>query len=190
MTIKRLEYMLQEELLRLNSKDLLRFFSKSRIDIDSEKGIVKKAGRSLKLDDMVYLDGHQGIWKVKEFVFEAQLRKEDMVVGFDYEILPRGEDKIFKFKLDEMDLELDHFHFSAQEKRVQDVAGSFNRLPPIYPGGKGRIDPSSVVFESLAKSHEIPQMEIISYDDVVGDKKNPMKYRLDITDSHIIVAAG
>ena len=86
-----------EEVLRLNSKDLLRFFSESRITIDSENGIAKKAGKSLKPDDVVYLEGRQGTWRVKEFVFEEQLRKEDMVIGAEYDIRPQFDSKVRRF---------------------------------------------------------------------------------------------
>lgn len=178
--------MLQEEALRLNSKDLLRFFSKSRINVDSTKGTVKKAGKSLKLDDLVYLEGRQGVWKVKEFVFEEQLKQDDMAIGMEYDILPRGDDKVRRFKLDSMDTELDHYHFASQERKVDDIAGRFYDLPPIYPSGRGRIDPSSVVFEtSSSRGHEVPQMELVPFDEVVKQE-----YRLNVTDSHILVAAG
>lgn len=185
-TIKRLEYMLQEEALRLNSKDLLHFFSKSRITIDSENGIAKKAGKSLKLNDMVYLDGRQGSWKVKEFVFEEQLEKEDMAVGAEYDILPRGHSKVQRFKLDTMDLDLDHFHFCSQVVGVDDIAGSYQSLKPIYPKGKGRVDPNGVVFERMStRGHEVPQLELVPYDEVTR-----REYQLNVTDSHILVAAG
>jgi len=182
-TIKRLEYMLQEEILRLNSKGLVHFFAQSHINVDSANGIVTKAGKSLKENDNVFIEGREGIWRVKEFLFEEQLRKEDMVVGMEYDICPRGDDKVYKFKLDTMDIDLDHFHFAAQERKIHDISGRFDRLPPIYLSGKGRTDPSSVVFESIAGFQSV--LKAMSYDDVV--KK---QFRLNIADSHIIVAAG
>ena len=177
-TIKRLESMLLDEVINLRSKDLLHFYSDSLIKYDITSRIFEKNGRSLKVGDVVFDENR--VLEVQEFVYSSSLQRTELVVGNDYDFVRPREKTVHSYRLAMMDHNYDWYHFTAHENDIHDFAGSFKRLPPIYPYGMGRNDPNSILVKVNGSRKQALDF------DTVAEKF----YRLDVSKSHVIVALG
>ena len=63
-TVKRLENMLLDEIIRLRSKDLLHYYSDSKVEVDVNTGALKKKGGALKVGDLIQPNGDDKAWEV------------------------------------------------------------------------------------------------------------------------------
>ena len=180
MTIKRLESIILDEIINLRSKELIHFYSDSKFEYEPDAGTFEKKGRYLKVDDRIF-DAGQGraIMDVKGFVYNSRVTVEQLVVGSDYDIVLPREKQPRKFRLVQMDSSYDWYQFIAHEPGVKEVTGSFNKLPPVYLSGKGRVDPSGNIVEINGSKRELPF-------DAVKEKK----FRLDFSATHVIIASG
>jgi hypothetical protein len=177
-TIKRLESMLLDELINLRSKNLIQFYSDSKVKYDFDTGAFQKQGKALKIDDQIVLGGGQKA-KVQDFVYTSRVMPTSLVVGKDYDIVHPREKKVRSYRLVQMDQAYDHYQFAAHQPGLADITGSFSQLPPVYPNGQGRIDPSGIIVESDGSKQEL------AFDDV-ADKD----FELDVSNSHVILALG
>jgi len=176
-TIKRLESMILDELINMRTKELLSYFTDSKIQYDVSTGIFEKKGDALKIGDDVF-DGNE-LLKVTDFKYLTAAKPEDLIPGQDYDIkLPR-ETKVRSFRLVQKDATVDWYQFEAHDTGVQPVAGAFRQLPPVYPGGQGRTTPSGIIVESNGREREL------SFDAVASKL-----FRLDFSRTHVIVALG
>lgn len=178
MTIKKLESMILDEVINLRSRNLIHFFSGSRIDYDAIAGTFEKQGKSLKVDDLIYEAKNPAvIMEVKDFVYPTRLSSGQLVLQYDYDIVQPRDKKVQSFRLVQMDKSSDFYQFSAVG--VKDIAGRFNALPPIYASGKGRLDPSGIVVEANGNLRELS-----------FDTNKDKRFRLDFSTSHVIVGTG
>ena len=185
-TIKRLENMLNDEAVALRSRELIHFYSGSKIQYDSVTGTFRKDGRSLKENDSIHLEGDPRPWKVKDFEFETSIQRgEDLVQGEYYDIVPPFDRTVRHFRLEAMDSYMDWFHFTAQDVGVMDLVGSFAQLRPVYANGRGRVDPTSIVLEHGGQGGGKPERIRLSYDAV-----SEQSFDLDLTRAHVLIAAG
>jgi hypothetical protein len=177
-TIKKLESMILDEVINLRSKDLIHFFSDSKIEYDAIAGTFEKFGKSLKQGDVIFANEKLSeIMEVKDYAYPKRLTARDLVVGQDYDIVLPRDKKVRSFRLVQMDDNADFYQFSALG--VKDVAGSFNALPPIYKSGQGRIDPSGIIVDVNGSLRELP-----------FDANKDKKFRLDFSTSHVVVGTG
>jgi hypothetical protein len=165
-TIKRLENMLLDEVIKLRSMDLLHFYAQSPVEYDVDTGALSKKGRALKEGDSFHLPGDAEAWEVTSFV-----RATSLVSTRDKTVLP--------YQLGRKDVASDMYQFTANGKILERRPG---RLPSIYRSGEGRTDPSGIV---IALKNDPSQTMTLSFDEV-ADKR----YALDVASFHVLIASG
>ena len=173
--------MILDEIINLRSKDLIQFYSDSKINYDIAAGSFSKQGRALKINDLVFGDQNENqLMEIQDLVYKSRVTVSEMVEGNDYDIVLPREKKPRSFRLVKMDRGYDWYQFECHEAGIRDVAGSFNGLPPVYLSGQGRFEPSSILVEDAdGLTREF------SYDEV----KNK-SFKLDFSATHVIVALG
>ena len=177
LTIKRMESMILDEVVNMRTKDLLSYYTDSKIQYDVMHDIFTKKGDALKIGDDIF-SGDE-IVKVTDFKYMTAAKPDELVSGRDYDIkLPR-ETKVRKFRLVQQDSNYDWYQFESHERGVRPVAGSYKNLPPVYIGGTGRTTPSAVIVESDGSEREL------AYDAIADET-----FRLDVSRTHVIVASG
>jgi hypothetical protein len=170
--------MILDEVINLRSKDLIHFFSDSKIEYDAIAGTFDKLGKSLKQGDVIFANENlTESMEVKDFNYPKRLAARELVVQQEYDIVLPRDKKVRSFRLVQMDHSADFYQFSALG--VKDVAGSFNALPPIYQSGQGRIDPFEIVVDVNGSLRKLP-----------FDANKDKKFRLDFSSSHVVVGTG
>lgn len=169
--------MILDEIVNLRSRDLMQYYTDSKINYDAVAGTFEKEGKFLKVEDRFVNDAE--VMQVRDFVFPSRVLANDLIEGKDYDITLPREKKVRSFRLIQMDTGFDWYQFSAHEPGVKDVSGSFRALPPIYLSGQGRVAPNSVIVDVNGSKREIPF-------DAIKDKK----FRMDFTSTHVVVALG
>jgi hypothetical protein len=178
-TIKRLESMLLDEAINLRSKDLLSYYSDSKIKHNANDGTFEKTGRSLKIGDVVRDLPDNKLLKVVGFAYESRLSSTDLVEGEYYDVAVARAKKICRCRLVEKNQTYDWYRFMSDDG-ARDISGSFDQLPPVYQDGMGRIVPTQIAAEVNGS-----RQDFLSFDDV-ADKT----FQLDMSDSHAVVAIG
>jgi hypothetical protein len=178
--IKRLESILLDELINLQSKDLVEFFADSKVIYDPSSGKIEKVGRSLKVGDVVNEKNGRETLTIIGFIYESSLNKDDLVEGMDYDIEVPRERRIRKFRLAVKVKAYEWYRFIAYEEGVREITGEFDELPPIYAAGRGRIEPSAISVEVKGKG-----ATVLAFDAVADEQ-----YNLDVSKSHVIFALG
>jgi hypothetical protein len=172
--------MILDEMINLRSKELIHFYSGSKIDYDVLTGTFTKKGRSLQVGDRIF-DGQdpQKIMEVQGFVYNSRVTVNELAAGHDYDIVLPRETQVRRYRLVQMDRQFDWYQFSAHEPGVSDVVGSFRALPPVYTSGNGRVDPTGIDVDGNGS------MNVLLFDEVKD--KNML---LDFSATHVIVALG
>jgi hypothetical protein len=180
-TIKRLEEMILNEIIKLRSKGLLFFFANSAIDYDATTHIFTKGGGSLREGDRVFDPDSSTpkIMEVLDLLFARQLAKADLREGMDYDIVLPRETMARKYRLERADVDFDHYHFHPHEPGAPEVTGGYSRLPAVFAAGKGSTLPSEVLFDVGGKQHKVAF-------DMVKDRK----WELDFSNEHVVLAIG
>jgi hypothetical protein len=171
--------MLLDEVVNLRSKDLLFYYSESKIRHNTSAGTFEKTGRYLKIGDVVRDIPDNRQLKVAGFTYETRLTPEDMVEGMYYDVVSTRTKTVRRYRLDAIDRSYDWYTFKADENG-KELCGSFDQLPPIYQEGKGRLEPSQIDVEVNGSSRELLPF------DHVADKN----FEMDVTNSHVVVAIG
>jgi hypothetical protein len=180
-TIKRMESMLLDEVIKLRSKGLLHYYSDSAMECNEDSGTFEKKGRSLKVGDLLCDESNESAsLKVIDFGYEENLRVENFILGCNYDIISPREKSVRCYRLVQIDHEFDWYHFSPHEAGVREITGGFGQLPPVYAKGCGRIDPTEILVQN--ESNIIICLKF----DEVKDKK----FRLDVSKSHVILSLG
>lgn len=181
-SIKRLEFMLLDEVVALHSRDLIKFYTGSKVEYDLKSGNYYKVGKDVKEEDLLLLEGDERTWRVKGFDHPASIQNaSELVQGQPYDLLIEG--KIQKFALEEADHGNDWYVFTAQQDGVSDRRGNFGELPSIFHGGRGRVDPENVVLRGTgSRQAEQKRLRFDNYMD--------KKIRMDFSGSHVIISAG
>jgi hypothetical protein len=178
-TIKRLENMLLDEVIKLRSMDLLHFYAQSPVEYDVDTGALSKKGRALKEGDSFHLPGDAEAWEVKSFVRATSLAPHELVEGCTYDIVSTRDKTVLPYQLGRKDVASDMYQFTANGKILERRPG---RLPSIYRSGEGRTDPSGIV---IALKNDPSQTMTLSFDEV-ADKR----YALDVASFHVLIASG
>jgi hypothetical protein len=63
--------MVLDEVVRLQSKDLLHYYYYSKVDVDVTTGALKKKGEALKVEDPIHPNGDGKTWEVKGFIYNS-----------------------------------------------------------------------------------------------------------------------
>ena len=188
--IKRLEQILLEKVQHLASRELLTFYSDSKIQINFDNGTFSKKKEYLKEGDKVFRK--DGVWQVSRFLYDGMDRVEkgeDLEVNAIYKVKPRGgnQARTFQLKRKNKGAEPEFYYFESLDDDAPDVVSglSFDKLPPIYflcPGDSKTRGPnaaSHVVFE--CKTRGVQERESVE------GKEECM---LDMSKSHVLIAAG
>lgn len=173
--------MILDEVIKLQSRGLLEYHSKSKVSYELD-GSFHKEGASLKVGDRFYDEESVGtsIAVVKEILYETEVAKLELRQGEKYDLLLPREKGKRKFWLQEADPEIDFYHFVPVERSgVGDISGTYASLPPVFMEDRGRSDPSGI--EVAIKD----QRKTLSYDSV--KKKS---FRLDLSSTHVVLAIG
>jgi hypothetical protein len=182
-TVKRLENMLLEEVIRLRSKDLLHYYSDSKVEVDVNTGALKKKGGALKVGDLIHPNRDGKTWEVTGFTYNSSVRPNELIQGCAYDILVSPRDgKVHPYRLERMDTSFNWYQFTAQEAGAVDIAGKVGELPPIFRSGEGRVDPTSITIECKGQTGEIDALDF--------DKSANMSFDLDVANSHVLIAYG
>jgi hypothetical protein len=181
-TVKRLESMLLDEVIRLRSKDLLHYYSDSKVEADVNTGALKKKGGALKVGDLIHPFGDGKAWEVTGFTYNSSLEPHELIQGGAYDIVSPRDRKVHPYRLERMDTGFDFYHFTAQEDGAADLAGKGGHFPPIFRSGEGRIDPTSITIESKGKTKERGTLDF--------DKSAKMSFDLDVVNCHVLIAYG
>jgi hypothetical protein len=180
-TVKRLENMLLDEIIRLRSKDLLYYYTDSKVDVDVTTGALKKRGGALKVGDRIQPNGDGKTWEVKSFIYNSSLEPHELIQGGTYDIVSPRDGKVHPYRLERMDARFDWYHFTAQEARAADLAGKAGQLPPIFRSGEGRIDPTSIMIEE----GQTEERDVLDFDKVAKTS-----FDLDVVNCHVLIAYG
>jgi hypothetical protein len=181
-TVKRLENMLLDEIIRLRSKDLLHYFSDSKVEVDVKTGSLTKKGSALKVGDRILPNGDGKVWEVTGFTYNSGLELHELTRGGAYDIVSPRDGKVLPYRLERMDTSFDWYHFTAQAADAADLAGNGGQLPPIFRSGEGRIDPTSITIECRGQTNERDALDF--------DKSVKMSFDLDVTNCHVLIAYG
>lgn len=178
-TIKRLESMMLDAVIRLRSRDLLSYFAESKIVYTIPNSFTVK-GSQLKVADEVFQgDKDSELMMVKKFLYKSQIEKDRLIPGSDYDIVLPREKQARLFRLQASDAVNDVYHFVPHTPGVRELFSSFGALPPIFHQGEGRVEPTTVVFSVGASERSVP------YDSIKADS-----FQMDFTRSHVILAIG
>jgi hypothetical protein len=181
-TVKRLENMLLDEIIRLRSKDLLEYYSDSKVEVDVNTGALKKKGGALKVGDRFHPNGDGEAWEVTGFTYNLSLEPDELIQGGAYDIVSPRDGKVLPYRLEQMDTSFDWYHFTAQAADAADLAGNRGQLPPIFRSGEGRIDPTGIAIECKGQTNERKTLDF--------DKAAKMSFDLDATNCHVLIAYG
>jgi hypothetical protein len=180
-TVKRLENMLLDEIIRLRSKDLLHYYSESKVDVDVTTGALKKMGVALKVGDLIQPNGDGKTWEVKSFIYNSSLEPHELIQEGSYDMVSPRDGKVHPYRLERMDTHFDWYQFTAQEAGVGNIAGKAGQLPPIFRSGEGRIDPTSIRIEE----GQTEERDVLDFDKVAKTS-----FDLDVANYHVLVAYG
>jgi hypothetical protein len=181
-TVKRLENMLLDEIIRLRSKDLLDYYSDSKVEVDVNTGAVKKMGEALKVGDLIHPNGDGKAWEVTGFTYNSNLKPHELIQGAAYDIVSPRDGKVLPYRLERMDTNFDWYHFTAQAADAADLAGNGGQLPPVFRSGEGRIDPISITIECKGQTNDINTLDF--------DKSAKLSFDLDVANCHVLIAYG
>jgi hypothetical protein len=181
-TVKRLENMLLDEIIRLRSKDLLHYYTDSKVEVDVNTGALKKKGEALKVGDLIYPNGDGKNWEVTGFTYNSSLKPHELIQGGAYDIVSPKDGKVRPYRLERMDTTFDWYHFTAQEAGAADLAGKAGEIPPIFRSGEGRTDPTSIAIECKEETEERDTLDF--------DKSAKMFFDLDVANCHVLIAYG
>jgi hypothetical protein len=180
-TVKRLENMLLDEIIRLRSKDLLHYYTDSKVDVDATTGALKKTGGALKVGDRIRPKGDGKTWEVKSFIYNSSLESHELIQAEKYDIVSPRDGKVHPYRLERMDTQFDWYQFTAQEAGAANVAGQAGQLPPIFRSGEGRIDPTSIMIEE----GQTEERDFLDFDKVAKTS-----FDLDVVNCHVLIAYG
>lgn len=180
-TIKRLECMLLDEVVRLRSSNLLDFFSDSKVLYDAEKGTFSKDGGSLKIGDRVFFDESGVSSEVEELYYESSVAEARLVEGMTYEAFLPQDSRLRRFTLESIDDDAKWYRFveEGESGMATALVGNFEDLPPLYRTGEGQNGPNSVLLKTAGGLKEV------SIDQIAGKE-----LELDFSGCHVVVALG
>jgi hypothetical protein len=177
-TIKRMEIMILDEIVNLRSKDLLQYYTDSKVKYNALDCIFEKQGRVMKIGDRFFRN--EDVLTVRDFVFPTRATLEALVEGNDYDIALPREKRTISYRLVSKRQGFDWYSFSPNTHGYSVVQGSYGNLPPIYLKGHGRSDPSAIVVETSSGAG----MDL-SFDEV-KDKY----FVMDFSGTHVMAAIG
>jgi hypothetical protein len=181
-TVKRLEVMLLDELIRLRSKDLLHYYSDSKVEVDVHTGALKKKGTALKVGDLITPYGDGKNWAVTGFTHNSSLKPNELIQGGAYDIVSPKDGKVHHYRLERLDSSFDWYQFTAQDAGEADLAGKASDFQRIFKSGEGRSEPTGIMIECKGQKGETDTLDF--------DKSAKMFFDLDVINSHVLIAYG
>jgi hypothetical protein len=181
-TVKRLEVMLLEELVRLRSKDLVHYYSDSKVEVDVHTGALKKKGGALKVGDLINPNGDGKNWEVTGFTHNMSLKPHELTQGSAYDIVSPKDGKVHSYRLERADPSFDWYQFTAQDAGAADLEGKASEFQRIFTSGEGRSDPTGIMIECRGQKGETDTLDF--------DKSSKMFFDLDAVNSNVLIAYG
>jgi hypothetical protein len=181
-TIKLLERLLHEEAVRLRSRGLINYYTGSGIKFDVEKGLLLKKGSELKLGDNIRVNNTR--WRVYGHVYPLPLKKDEMEIDQEYDILFKEESCVGRYRLLELDAEHDYFasFVSTQNNELPTLLqGPFSQFK-VFAKDTAKTEPNGIAIRRMDGKAEEGMLEF----ELVKDQTFP----LDVFGSHVLVAAG
>jgi hypothetical protein len=181
-TVKRLEVMLLDEMIRLRSKDLLHYYSDSKVEVDVHTGALKKQGAALKVGDLINPNGDGKNWAVTGFTHNASLSPNELIQGAAYDIVSPKDGKVHSYRLERLDPSFDWYQFTAQGAGEADLAGKGSDFHRIFKSGEGRSNPTGIMIENKGQKGETDTLDF--------DASAKKFFDLDAVNSHVLIAYG
>jgi len=211
-TIKDLENMLHVEVSKMNSKGLINHTAGSGASYDADTNSLTKQGQNLKNDDLILrrvdADGNPTeeyhTWKVVDLDYTKPLSADELLIGEEYGVYIRVEDKIVTHKLVSIDLTTNDYTFapkansSRKELRIssldlnkgvegESLKASGSSLPTVYPKGTTKHgDVNKVTLECVERNSD----GSYTRDDIPFGKIKKTKFTIDVGHTHVFEAIG
>jgi len=190
--IKRLEEILDRELVSLKSRELLAYYQNSEIIVDPETLKMAKKGGQLKRGEVI-VDASGTKLIVKDFVYrDRRVDPATLRIGQAYRISEDGGSELFPYRFSHIDLH-GWLHFNNLCVQCKPFSVRQQDLPPIYEmiegiesieGVKSPTDVELVEIGkgSAADSHTVSSINFKSHRNEV--------FEIDVSDKHVVLASG
>lgn len=184
--IKRLEDILERELVSLASRELLLYYHNSEIIVDPETLKLQKRGQHLKIDEVVVgADGKKLF--VSRFNYREKLvESSQLKVGAAYRISMEGGSQLLPYRLSHKDA-YGWFHFNNLSLQCKPFSAREAELPPIYESFKGEASPSEVELIEFGRG---TAADTATQSSVNFTTLKDQQFEIDVADCHVVLASG
>ncbi|CAJ1945589.1 unnamed protein product [Cylindrotheca closterium] len=185
--IKRLEDILERELVSLASRDLLLYYHNSEIIVDPETLKLKKKGKHLKIDEVVVgADGKKLC--VSKFDYKEKLVKpSELKAGTAYRIGIDGDSQLLPYRLSHKDA-YGWFHFNNLSLQCKPFSVRETELPAIYESFKGEASPTEV--ELIEFGSGTAALDSQTQSSVNFTELRDQEFEIDVSDCHVVLSSG